>query len=39
MLRNIGATLATCVVAADSPTHYCEQLDALRDLADEGQPR
>jgi probable F420-dependent oxidoreductase len=38
-LRSVGATLATCAVAADSPTHYCEQLGALRALADdEGQP-
>lgn len=34
-LREIGATAATCAVAADSASHYCEQLTALRALADD----
>jgi hypothetical protein len=34
-LRELGATSATCVIAADSPAHYCDQLVALRALADE----
>jgi len=34
-LREIGATAVTCSVAASSATHYCDQLAALRDLADQ----
>ena len=34
-LRDVGATTITCSVSADSPDHYCDQLAALRDLADE----
>jgi probable F420-dependent oxidoreductase len=34
-LRDAGATAVTCSVSADSPDHYCEQLAALRELADE----
>lgn len=33
-LRDAGATVVACSVAADSPTHYAEQLAALRDIAD-----
>lgn len=33
-LRAVGATAITCTVAAESPDHYCEQLSALRDIAD-----
>jgi probable F420-dependent oxidoreductase len=32
-LRDVGATAATCSVAADSASHYLEQLAALRDIA------
>lgn len=32
-LRDAGATVVTCSVAADSPEHYCEQLAALNALA------
>ena len=35
-LRDVGATTATCALAADSPAHYCEQLGALGALADSG---
>jgi probable F420-dependent oxidoreductase len=34
-LREAGATVVTCSVTADSPAHYCDQLAALRELADE----
>ncbi|WP_319445068.1 MULTISPECIES: LLM class F420-dependent oxidoreductase [unclassified Mycobacterium] len=34
-LRELGATSATCAIAADSPEHYCAQLGALRALSDE----
>lgn len=34
-LHDLGATSATCAVKAESPTHYCEQLHALRALAEE----
>lgn len=34
-LRDLGATAATCALAADSAGHYCEQLGALRALADD----
>jgi probable F420-dependent oxidoreductase len=34
-LRDAGATAVTASVAADSPDHYCDQLAALRELADE----
>ena len=30
----LGATAATCAIAADSPAHYCDQLAALRELTD-----
>ncbi|MDT5340114.1 MAG: hypothetical protein QOD90_5619 [Mycobacterium sp.] len=33
-LRGLGATAATCAIAADSPDHYCDQLTALRAIAD-----
>lgn len=35
VLRDVGATAITCTVAADSAAHYCEQLAALRGIADE----
>lgn len=34
-LRAVGATSTTCAIAADSPSHYCEQLGALHALAEE----
>ncbi len=34
-LRDAGATAVTASVAADSPDHYCDQLAALRELAEE----
>jgi probable F420-dependent oxidoreductase len=34
-LRDAGATAVTASVTADSPAHYCDQLAALRELADE----
>ncbi|TDO17196.1 putative F420-dependent oxidoreductase [Mycobacterium sp. BK086] len=34
-LRDAGATAVTCSVTADSPDHYCDQLAALRELANE----
>lgn len=34
-LVELGATSATCAIAADSAAHYCDQLAALRALADE----
>lgn len=34
-LRESGATMVTCSVTATSAGHYCEQLVALRDLADD----
>ena len=34
-LRDVGATAVTCSVTADSPDHYCDQLAALKALADE----
>lgn len=33
-LRDVGATAITATVAADSADHYCDQLAALRDIAD-----
>lgn len=33
-LHGIGATAATCLIAADSAIHYCDQLRALRALID-----
>ncbi|MGE2713105.1 LLM class F420-dependent oxidoreductase [Mycolicibacterium litorale] len=33
-LENLGATAATCTLAATSADHYCEQLEALRGIAD-----
>jgi probable F420-dependent oxidoreductase len=33
-LRDVGATAVTVTVSAESADHYCEQLAALRDLAD-----
>ena len=33
-LRDAGATAVTCSVVAASADHYCEQLAALRDIAD-----
>lgn len=35
LLRDAGATSVTCTVAAESATHYCDQLAALRVVADE----
>lgn len=32
-LRDTGASAVTCTVAADSAAHYCEQLQALHDIA------
>jgi probable F420-dependent oxidoreductase len=32
-LRDVGATVASCAVRADSADHCCDQLGALRDLA------
>ncbi|WP_445170028.1 LLM class F420-dependent oxidoreductase [Mycolicibacterium sp. Dal123E01] len=34
-LRDAGATAVTCSVTAESPDHYCDQLAALKALADE----
>jgi probable F420-dependent oxidoreductase len=34
-LKHLGATHATCAIAADSPEHYCDQLAALREIADD----
>lgn len=34
-LRRLGATSATCSLSATSRAHYCDQLGALRALADE----
>jgi hypothetical protein len=33
-LVELGATAATCAIAADSPAHYCDQLAALDELTD-----
>jgi len=33
-LRHVGATAVTVTVSAESADHYCDQLAALRDLAD-----
>lgn len=33
-LREHGATAITCSISAQSATHFCEQLQALRDVAD-----
>ena len=33
-LRHVGATAVTVTVSAESADHYCDQLEALRDLAD-----
>ncbi|OBJ67483.1 TIGR03619 family F420-dependent LLM class oxidoreductase [Mycobacterium sp. 1274756.6] len=33
-LRDAGATMVSCVVAARSAEHYCDQLAELRELAD-----
>lgn len=38
-LRDVGATAVTCSVAAASPSHYCDQLAALRVVADELERR
>lgn len=35
-LRSVGATAATCAIAADSPTHFCDQLRALHALTKDG---
>lgn len=34
-LRDVGATVVTVTVSAESADHYCDQLAALRDLAHE----
>lgn len=34
-LHDVGATVASCAVSAGSAAHCCDQLGALRDLADE----
>lgn len=34
-MRDVGATVVTATVAAESVEHYCDQLAALRELADE----
>lgn len=34
-LHGLGATAVTCAIAADSPDHYCDQLAALRTIADD----
>jgi alkanesulfonate monooxygenase SsuD/methylene tetrahydromethanopterin reductase-like flavin-dependent oxidoreductase (luciferase family) len=34
VLRDVGATAVTVTVSAESVDHYCDQLAALRDLAD-----
>jgi probable F420-dependent oxidoreductase len=36
-LQRVGATAVTCAIAADSPRHYCDQLAALRELADDNE--
>jgi hypothetical protein len=36
-LQRFGATAVTCAIAADSPRHYCDQLAALRELADDNE--
>jgi probable F420-dependent oxidoreductase len=36
-LEALGATAVTCSIAADSPAHYCDQLAALRALADDSE--
>jgi probable F420-dependent oxidoreductase len=33
-LRDLGASAVTCVIAAESAAHFCDQLGALRALAD-----
>ena len=33
-LRDVGATVVTVTVSAESADHYCDQLAALRDLAE-----
>lgn len=33
-LAEVGATTVTCSIAAESPTHYCDQLATLREIAD-----
>ncbi len=38
-LSDLGATAATCTIAADSPSHYCRQLEALRGLANDLEGR
>lgn len=35
VLDDLGATAVTCAIAADSADHYCDQLAALRALADD----
>lgn len=37
-LREAGATAATCTVAAESASHYCDQLAALRTIAGSLRP-
>lgn len=34
-LRDTGATVINCTIAAESVTHFCDQLGALRALADD----
>ncbi|TDH55003.1 LLM class flavin-dependent oxidoreductase, partial [Mycobacterium eburneum] len=34
-LRDHGATAVTCSITAESATHFCDQLGALRDLAND----
>lgn len=34
-LRDVGATVVNCTVTAESATHFCDQLGALRTLADD----
>lgn len=34
-MRDVGATVVTCSVRAESATHFCEQLVALRSIADD----
>jgi hypothetical protein len=34
VLRDVGATVVTATVSAESTEHYCDQLATLRDLAE-----
>jgi probable F420-dependent oxidoreductase len=36
-LQRSGATAVTCAIAADSSRHYCDQLAALREVADDNE--